>query len=106
MSSSPVQMAPQAVMLMKGLHQVLVWIRSMAQRPIRNGEKTIAVLAHLTHNWPDWIAGNDFWRAEMFVSEIRETASRTDVDNDFWRQTISPFLVDLAQRIEDAGRAH
>ncbi|WP_377806573.1 hypothetical protein [Azospirillum sp. A29] len=96
MASSPVQLNPQAHELMRALHQVLVWIRTNAVRPGDESYKTIAVLADLAHNWPDWVAGNDFFRIEMFIEDLEQTAGRDDLSSPFWKETVAPYLRRLA----------
>ncbi|QCO00234.1 hypothetical protein D3093_33895 (plasmid) [Azospirillum argentinense] len=97
--SSPVQLSPQAHELMKALHQVLVWIRTEAVRHDDNSYKIIAVLANLAHNWPDWVAGNDFFKADMFIKDLEQAVSRDDIPSRFWTETIAPYLRRLAESL-------
>ncbi len=95
--SIPYQLTPQAQRLMKSLHFVLEHIMLFSRiGPREERVKAIGVLALVTHNWPDWIAGNSFFTISHFISDIDDCINRDDISFKGWKESIIPHFIELS----------
>lgn len=97
-------MTPQRRLLLDATASVILWIRFMAKRQNEQDNlESVIVLADLAHNWSAWIAGNDFFTADIFAAQIEEAAARS-IKHWYWTGTVVPSLRSLAVALRCQGQ--
>ncbi|MCW2244631.1 sirohydrochlorin ferrochelatase [Azospirillum fermentarium] len=91
--------------ILSALHQILVWIKIVSIGKCGpDANNIVSCLADLTHNLPDWVAGNDFFTVKILISDI-ERVLQYKFKSSYWTMIISPYICQLAALLRSTQAA-